>query len=166
MLINIIDYFSQVSMIFWLIITLSCLMWGLIGIAYLTQRQDRQSLTERYLLLWAELQKKGLANDASHNCLTNLFTQHMHSYLNMINAMASVLPLLGLLGTVNGMIQAFQVMADNVAGQHFFSGGIASALLTTLAGLVTALSGVLFHHHLQQRAQQLSLTFSQSLTRN
>lgn len=97
MLVNAIDYFSRVSMIFWLIIALSCLMWGLIGIAYLTQRQDRRSLTERHRILWSQLQQKGLANDASHNCLTNLFSQHMHSYLYMINTIASVLPLLGYL---------------------------------------------------------------------
>src|SRR5690554_2705126 len=60
--------------------------------------------------------------------------------LGLIQALSETLPLLGLLGTVSGMIQSFDVISvfgnGNVRGM---AGGISQALLTTMAGLVTAL---------------------------
>ncbi|SGZ10820.1 TonB system transport protein [Moritella viscosa] len=160
------QFIDQLNIIFWLIILLSTWMWTLISIAYLTQYRESSGLAQHYQKMWLKLQYKGRDNDSSHGCLNNLFTQYMHSYLNTISAIACVLPLLGLLGTVTGMTQAFRVMSEITLNQQFFSAGIANALLTTLAGLVTALSGVFFHHHLQHRAMKFSLSFSQSLIRN
>jgi len=160
------EFLSQVTTIFWIIISLSTFMWVLICVSYLTQIRDKPTLVRYYQFTWLQLQNKNLANEASRACLNDLFSQHMQTNLNTINTIATVLPLLGLLGTVTGMTQAFQVMSEISTNQQFFSAGIASALLTTLAGLVTALSGVFFHHNLQHRATQFSLSFSQSLMRN
>lgn len=159
------DFLRQVSTIFWIIISLSTFMWLLICVSYLTQRRDKIALAQHFQTVWQQLLHQNLANEASHTCLSNLFSQHMQANLNTINTITTVLPLLGLLGTVTGMSQAFQVMAEISTNQHFFSAGIANALLTTLAGLVTAISGVFFHHNLQHRATQFSLSFSQSLIR-
>ncbi len=74
--------------------------------------------------------------------------------LPVISTLVQVLPLLGLLGTVTGMIQTFEVITvyggSNRSG---IAGGISEALLCTLGGLVTALSGLYFIVHLEQRAR-------------
>ena len=65
-----------------------------------------------------------------------------------------MLPLLGLLGTVTGMIETFDVMSE--FGQHNVRGmaaGISQALFTTMAGLMTALSGYFFSVNLDIRAR-------------
>ncbi|WP_299018367.1 MotA/TolQ/ExbB proton channel family protein [uncultured Photobacterium sp.] len=159
------EQFIRGSVIFWLIMLVSCLMWYLIGTAFFKQWQYRKELTASYSSLWAKLQKNKRANESSRGCLVNLFSQYMYSHQMMINTLAKILPLLGLLGTVNGMITTFQSMTAEVGSYLSFSVGIASALLTTLAGLVTSLSGVFFHHRLKQRAQKFTLTFSQQLSR-
>jgi biopolymer transport protein ExbB len=73
--------------------------------------------------------------------------------LPIIRALVTVLPFLGLLGTVSGMITSFDVLrvfgTDNARG---LTAGIAEALFTTLSGLLTALSGFYFSMHLQRRA--------------
>lgn len=75
--------------------------------------------------------------------------------LPLIKALVTVLPLLGLLGTVSGMITSFEVLrvfgTDNARG---VTAGIAEALFTTLTGLLAALSGLYFSVHLHSRARK------------
>jgi biopolymer transport protein ExbB len=66
-----------------------------------------------------------------------------------MNAWISVAPLLGLLGTVAGMIQTFEVIRTfGIGNPHMMSEGISIALLTTQAGLTAAFPGMLFHNFL------------------
>ena len=63
--------------------------------------------------------------------------------LNQIKGLVALCPLLGLLGTVTGMIEVFQVMAFTGGGDaRSMAGGVSKATLPTMAGMTTALSGV------------------------
>ena len=63
--------------------------------------------------------------------------------LLFIKVIAAVAPLMGLLGTVTGMIEVFQVMAFTGGGDaRSMAGGVSKATLPTMAGMTTALSGV------------------------
>jgi biopolymer transport protein ExbB len=63
--------------------------------------------------------------------------------LSLIQTCVAVAPLFGLLGTVTGMIEVFQVMAFNGGGDaRSMAGGVSKATLPTMAGMVVALSGV------------------------
>jgi biopolymer transport protein ExbB len=65
----------------------------------------------------------------------------------------AVLPLLGLLGTVTGMIQVFDVMALTGTGNaRLMAGGVSAATIPTMSGLVAALSGLYLVTYLEQRA--------------
>ena len=69
---------------------------------------------------------------------------------------AAVSPLLGLLGTVTGMIETFQVITLFGAGDpRLMSGGISQALITTQLGLAVAIPLLLVHSFLQGRANTL-----------
>ncbi len=73
-------------------------------------------------------------------------------YLLPIQALTAILPLLGLLGTVTGMISTFDVMTVFGTGNaKGLASGISTALLTTTAGLVTSLSGLYFSASLKHR---------------
>lgn len=78
----------------------------------------------------------------------------LRRFLLPIAALTIVLPLLGLLGTVTGMITTFEVMmvygTENARGM---AAGISQALLTTAAGLVTSLTGLYFSSNLENRAK-------------
>lgn len=60
--------------------------------------------------------------------------------LNTIKIIASIAPLLGLLGTVLGILSAFKVISDaGLSNPSLFAGGIAMALITTVGGLIVAI---------------------------
>lgn len=76
---------------------------------------------------------------------------HLERYLNVLGIIASISPLLGLLGTVFGMIDIFAVITHGGAlgDPTVLAGGISEALITTAAGLVVAIPAVVFHRHFE-----------------
>ena len=79
-------------------------------------------------------------------------------YLGLLATIANISPLLGLLGTVLGMIEAFNVIAaQGVGTPATLGGGISTALITTAAGLSVAIPVILMHKYLTSRANRISL---------
>lgn len=76
--------------------------------------------------------------------------------LGVLATIVAAAPLLGLLGTVLGMIQVFEAVSvsGTVRGEQL-SGGIAQALITTAAGLIIAIPLLFLHAYLEARAQAL-----------
>ncbi|MDB9783681.1 MotA/TolQ/ExbB proton channel family protein [Gammaproteobacteria bacterium] len=75
--------------------------------------------------------------------LTSQAKTEVNKYLPLINTCVALAPLFGLLGTVTGMIEVFQVMAFTGGGDaRSMAGGVSKATLPTMAGMTTALSGV------------------------
>lgn len=76
-------------------------------------------------------------------------------YLLLVKTMMLVLPLLGLLGTVTGMISVFDVMALAGTGNaRLMAAGVSKATIPTMAGLVAALSGLYFATWLDKKASR------------
>jgi biopolymer transport protein ExbB len=66
-----------------------------------------------------------------------------NQYLLIIKTMVAICPLLGLMGTVTGMIEVFDVMAISGSGNaRSMASGVSKATIPTMAGMVGALSGV------------------------
>ncbi len=86
--------------------------------------------------------------------------------LNMLIMVASVAPLLGMTGTVTGMIRSFQSLAGAGAmDATAVSTGIAEALVTTAAGLIIAIPAVVAHNILSKRVDRFVLDIEASATR-
>jgi biopolymer transport protein ExbB len=82
--------------------------------------------------------------------------QELTAHLGVLNLVATVSPLLGLLGTVSGMIRAFNsIAAEGVGNPGLLAGGISEALLTTAAGLCVAIPTLVVHRVLLSRAESL-----------
>ena len=80
----------------------------------------------------------------------------MNDYLSVIGILAAVAPLLGLLGTVTGMIATFDVLAVFGTGNaKAMAGGISEALITTQTGLLVAIPGLYMKGFLERRARSL-----------
>ena len=74
-------------------------------------------------------------------------------YLNLIKTLSGVLPMLGLLGTVTGIVETFDLIRIfGNAETRIIARGVSQALITTLAGLVLGLFGLAASHDLNQRA--------------
>ncbi len=79
-------------------------------------------------------------------------------FLDLLGTIASVSPLLGLLGTVMGMIKVFSaITAAGVGDPQVLAGGISEALITTAAGLSVAIPALIFHRHFQAKVVDLVL---------
>ena len=73
----------------------------------------------------------------------------LESGLNTIKIIASVSPLLGLLGTVLGILSAFKVISEQgLSNPSLFAGGIAMALITTVGGLIVAIPHFIGYNYL------------------
>jgi biopolymer transport protein ExbB len=84
-------------------------------------------------------------------------TNGLRRYLRVINGVATVTPLLGLLGTVVGMIRAFNniATADALGRPELLAKGISEALLTTAAGLTVAIPALIFYLFFVSRVDRL-----------
>ena len=77
---------------------------------------------------------------------------HMERFMNTLGTIASVSPLLGLLGTVFGMIQMFlKILTTGVGDVNQLAGGIGQALISTAGGLCVAIPAVMFHRYFRGR---------------
>ena len=78
--------------------------------------------------------------------------------LGVLETVAGIAPLLGLLGTVLGMIEVFEIVSRQGAGQaQSLSGGIAEALITTATGLFIGIPALVFYNYFTGKAEQLVL---------
>ena len=83
--------------------------------------------------------------------------------LAVIAVLAAVAPLLGLLGTVTGMIETFDVIAQFGTGNaRAMAGGISVALVTTQSGLLVAIPGLLLAAMLARRARRLEMLLDEA----
>lgn len=85
-------------------------------------------------------------------------------WVNMLNGLAAVAPMMGLLGTVSGMIGSFDQLAAGATKPSDFAGGIGEAMITTAAALIVAIPAMLayfvFKNMLQAIISQLAHTSS------
>ena len=82
-------------------------------------------------------------------------SRDMFRFVNTIKTLVSISPLLGLMGTVTGMISIFDVISISGTGNpRLMASGISLAVIPTMAGLVTALSGLYFSSYFQKKAER------------
>ncbi|WP_411860460.1 MotA/TolQ/ExbB proton channel family protein [Halioxenophilus sp. WMMB6] len=86
----------------------------------------------------------------------------LERYLSVLGTIAAIAPLLGLLGTVFGMISVFTaIMVQGTGNAGALAGGISEALITTAAGLCVAIPAMMAHRFFQRRIDSLVVTMEQ-----
>jgi biopolymer transport protein ExbB len=92
-------------------------------------------------------------------------SMEIHQYLPIIKTLVALCPLLGLLGTVTGMIEVFNIMAVTGGGDaKSMAGGVSRATVPTMAGMVAAISGVFANTYITRNAQRQSQFLEDNLT--
>lgn len=80
---------------------------------------------------------------------------NLERFLTILGTIAGIAPLLGLLGTVTGMIKAFSVISNaGIGNPQMLAGGISEALITTAAGLTVAIPAFVFYKFLRSRVDK------------
>jgi len=150
----------------WAILLASVLLWILIIERYWAHWKQLPAVRQR---LWHEYgAKPNTTDDVAAFRRISAFVADLRAEaqrnLATLNALTAILPLLGLLGTVSGMIKVFDVITVFGTGNtRGMAAGISEALVTTMAGLFTALSGIYFVSDLESRADVLARRFETDL---
>jgi len=142
--------------VLWLILLTSILMWTLIIERYIFVYVMHPRSVKTVVEEWQQRQDR--TSWFAHQIRQGMIAESrvsLQRYLMSIRTLIVALPMLGLLGTVNGMIQTFDVMTVFGTGNtRGMAGGISVALITTMGGLLTALSGLYFSTQLTQRVSR------------
>ena len=86
----------------------------------------------------------------------------LERYMNALGTVALITPLMGLLGTVIGMIKVFTVITvQGVGNPEVLADGISQALITTATGISVAIPALLFYRFFQRRVDELVITMEQ-----
>ena len=127
------------------------LMWTLIIERFWYIRWVHPERANRIILDWDQAEDK-LTWDAQaiRRLWISELVMAMNQGLPMIRALISVCPLLGLLGTTTGMVEVYEVMAiEGSSEPRQMAAGVSQAMVTTMAGLIIALSGIFFSARLE-----------------
>lgn len=103
-----------------------------------------------------DVMKESIQEAASH------VVHSLERYLNSLGTIAAVAPLLGLLGTVVGMIKVFaEIMSQGTGNASALAGGISEALITTAAGLAVAIPALVMHRYFVGRIDTIVVSLEQ-----
>ncbi|PLW82193.1 biopolymer transporter ExbB [Kineobactrum sediminis] len=103
-----------------------------------------------------DVMKESIQEAASH------VVHDLERYLNSLGTIAAVAPLLGLLGTVVGMIKVFaEIMSQGTGNASALAGGISEALITTAAGLAVAIPALVMHRYFVGRIDTVVVSLEQ-----
>ena len=130
------------------------LMWVLIIERLLFTKLRYPKLKNNVLNIWNQRkEKKSWYAHQIREQLISVASIELQNNLLLIKALVALCPLLGLLGTVTGMVEVFEVMAISGSGNiRSMAAGVSKATVPTMAGMVAALSGVFMSVYLQRQA--------------
>ena len=156
------------GLVLWLILFASILMWALIAERYLFVYWIHPKSVTILLAKWQQRSER--QSWAAQQVRVGMIAQSRASlkrYLMFIKTLTGALPMLGLLGTVDGMIQTFDVLSVFGTGNaRGMAGGVLVGLITTMAGLLTALSGLYFSTELESRMSRAAENVADQLRRD
>lgn len=156
-IIGLIEYLEQGGGVIIPLVVVSLVMWMLIIAKFFYLREWRQRLPKKMEDIITLQTLQAFAQGQMNN---------LKRYNRSIFILAGVAPLLGLLGTVTGMITTFDAISMfNTTNARSFASGISIALITTQIGLVVAIPGVLLGNYIQRRTEDLSF-YMESLVAN
>lgn len=103
-----------------------------------------------------DIMKESIEESAGH------VVHDMERFIDPLGTIAVISPLLGLLGTVIGMIKVFnEIMAQGTGNANVLAGGISEALITTAAGLCVAIPAMIMYRYFNRRIDSIVVTMEQ-----
>ena len=163
---TILAFMDKGGNVLWLIAILVFVMWTLIferlWFFYFVWRKDVYEVISAWEV---RAERKSWNAKQVRSRLLSVANEDIHANLAVITTLVALCPLLGLLGTVTGMIEVFNVMAVTGGGDaKSMAGGVERATIPTMAGMVAALSGLFANTYLQRIADREQTLLAYQLT--
>ena len=152
------DFVEQGGDVLFVIAFVTAVMWTLIYERFLYFRLGHKKEVQRVLAIWVQWsQENSFQARQVRRMLISEVRLKLERGLPLVQTIVAVCPMFGLLGTVTGMIEVFDVMASSGSGNaRGMAAGVSKATLPTMAGMVAALSGMLFSIQLRRFARSES----------
>ncbi|MDA0338876.1 MAG: MotA/TolQ/ExbB proton channel family protein [Proteobacteria bacterium] len=138
--------------VLWAILAVTFLMWALILERFWYFRTGHRKLVDQVVASWdARADSSSWYAHRIREALISQVQESLEASVPVIKTLVAICPLLGLLGTVTGMISVFDVMSISGSGNaRGMAAGVSQATLPTMAGMVAALSGLFFSNMIER----------------
>lgn len=159
-------FMEQGGDVLFLILAVTFIMWVLIveRIWYFALEYKKQK--NRVIEAWETRAER--KSWFAHKIRTAMISEVNHDLfrgVNLIKTLVALCPLVGLLGTVTGMIEVFDVMgSQGSSNARAMAAGVSKATIPTMAGMVAALSGIFLSTYIERRAKRESESLEDNLT--
>ena len=149
------EFFEAGGPVLWGILLVTMIMWTLIIERFWYFRNLMPALSNKALNQWNDISNKGdWFSMRIRDQIISEVSAETRKFILTIETMMQILPLLGLLWTVVGMIKVFDVMTFFGTGNaRLMASGVSQATIPTMAGLVAAISGVYIANLLKRKAE-------------
>ena len=148
------EFFAAGGYVLWAIFLASVLLWALIIERYVYLKLIYPRDLGQVVAAWRT--RGDMTSWYAHkvrDAMVSELSLRLSRFLTFLRSLIAICPLLGLLGTVTGMINVFDVMAvQGSPNPRALAAGVSMATIPTMAGLMVALSGVFFTVRLRQQA--------------
>lgn len=147
------DFMNRGGPVLWVIGLLLLVKWSLIFERVWYLHSTHAKRVKQTLAVWAgRSDTRSWRAQQIRNMMVSEISLDLKSTMPIIETLVVVCPLLGLMGTVTGMIEVFYVMALTGGGDaKSMAGGVSKATIPTMAGMVGALSGIFASNWLKSR---------------
>ncbi len=161
----IVQFMEQGGNVLWLIAALTFLMWTLIFERVWYFQSEHKSVISQATQVWEERpeRRSWSAHQIKDSIVSEASAKIMGS-LPLIQTCVALCPLLGLLGTVTGMISVFDSMATQGGNARSMAAGVSMATIPTMSGMIAALSGLMASTYIKRRADTEITLFEDHLT--
>lgn len=163
---DILTFIQSGGPILLLIAGLTFVMWTLLFERFIFYKGSLGRVVNDVLNAWEDRsERKSWNAHQIRRAMISDVNERINSNLDLIATMVALCPLLGLLGTVTGMIQVFEVLALTGGGDaKSMASGVSQATIPTMAGMVAAISGVFGTTMVNQIATRESQLLEDHLT--
>lgn len=159
-------FFDKGGPVLYVIALLSFIMWTLIFERLWFYKGSLGKLANSSVDQWeARPERKSWNAHKIRDAMISRIREQVDANLDVIAVMVTLCPLMGLLGTVTGMIEVFNVLAITGGGDaKSMAAGVSRATIPTMAGMVAALSGVFGNSYILKIAKRENQLFEDHLT--
>lgn len=151
---TIMGFMEQGGDVLWLIAALTFFMWTLIIERVVYFQSEHKAIVRDATTTWeARPERKSWTAHQVRERLISESSEKISGSLNLISTCVMLCPLLGLLGTVTGMIAVFDAMATSGGNARSMASGVSQATIPTMAGMIASLSGVFAQTFIKQKVE-------------
>ncbi len=163
----IVQFMEQGGDVLWLIAGLTFLMWTLIFERVWYFQSEHKLVVSEATEAWeARPERRSWSASQIRDSIISEAADKISGSLPLIQTCVMLCPLLGLLGTVTGMISVFDSMATQGGNARSMAAGVSMATIPTMSGMIAALSGVMGSTYLKRRVDTEIELFSDHLTKD